>query len=185
MSAIIQYAKIFIESGQNGTICTYLNSGELGTITIRNRAIVAVTLGALRGKAAFAAIQQANIVDTAFWADVVLKDDIQRMLLSLRESHIFAGAQKADATNDEDIAQSADIEPASGNDDSISELSKKKLTELLNRYVGPAAYILIEDALEKARSTNDLIRILAGEIANENDIAEFISKAYSDIIIDE
>jgi hypothetical protein len=179
MSAILQYAKKFIESGKDGTICVCLSTGEIGTLTIINRSIVSATLGRFTGKAALTAIKQSNITDAAFWTDVVDKNNIQRMLQSLKESSALTASNTGINAQSNIAATAAREKPLPTDTLQLSELAVQNLSSALNKFIGPVASIFVEDALQNARSSNDLVLMLAREITDKKDVAAFMQLAYA------
>lgn len=187
--AITQYIKRFVESGRDGTICAYLYSGELGTMTIENHSIVSASLGGLAGRTAFDAIRRSAIKDAAFWTDVTQKNDVQRMLRSLRKPSIpKAPAQTQTQTPMADEIEGdtqftsaelrfSDVNPAM-KINYISDQNIKKITKTLNRFVGPAAGIMVDEALAEAQCTNELILTLSRELIEEVDVDNFLQSAY-------
>lgn len=208
MKAILQYVQKVIASGKDGTICITIETGEVATLTVKDRSIVAATLDESTGKAALEAIKLAVITHMEFWNEITRKQDIQRMVTTQAETNALApvpedelypeGAPFAMDTTDSDESGSDESgddanppEPApphSGADQArsesipiepqISEQHIRLLSEIMTSYIGPAANIVVESVVESASDMDDIIKKLGEELFDDKERSEFSNKAY-------
>ena len=196
MKAILSYVQRVIASSKDGTISLRIDTGEIGSITVKNRSIVAATLNGHSGKEALEAIKLAVIVHMEFWTGILLKSDIQRMMQIQSDTHEISPIPEEELypegatlpTEPIDMGDSSielnETEPVSNSSSPRplavppSEHDIEALTKLLTSYIGPAAELLAGDAAQMATNTDDLIRRLSKDLFEEDDVAEFIQKAY-------
>lgn len=198
MKALLRYVQKIISSGKDGTINIMIDTGDVGTLTIRKRSIVAATLEDATGKEALEAIKLANIIHMEFWMGIVTKSDIQKMIRIQAETNALSpipedemhpeGAplvleeEPEDETAPEDTASqsqmSSEIKHLEDEPAHLTEQDAELLTAALTEYIGPAASILVESFVEKAQDMDHLIELLSEELFSDRDRAEFTNKAY-------
>ena len=202
MRAILQYVQKVIASGKDGTICITIETGEVATLTVKDRSIVAATLDDSTGKAALEAIKLAVITHMEFWNEITRKQDIQRMVTTQSETNALApvpedelypegapiamepGPDLADANEamnatssdadrgPRDTSESIPIEPE------LSTQHIRLLSEIMTDYIGPAAGIVVDSVVESSGDMDEIIRKLAEELFDDKERSEFSNKAY-------
>ncbi len=80
MSALVTYLKQITAAEEDGTVCLTLSSNDIGTLTIRNKSIVAATVGERTGNKAVSIIKVADIVHMKFWKGITTRRDVKRMV---------------------------------------------------------------------------------------------------------
>lgn len=196
MKAILQYVQKVIASSKDGTICITIDTGEVATLTVRNRSIVAASLEESTGKEALESIKLATIAHMEFWVDITLRSDIQKMVGIQTETNALSPIPKEEMFPDgaplvlesdekeEKLAEPELEKPTSETKEEVEEpahLTEKDveaLTRALTDYIGPAASILVEGSIEEARDMNHLIELLSEELFSDKEREEFSQKAY-------
>ena len=196
MKAILQYVQKVIASNKDGTICITIDTGEVATLTVKNRSIVAASLEEATGKEALETIKLATIAHMEFWVDITLRSDIQKMIGIQAETNALSPIPKEEMFPDgaplvlkSDENEESPVEPeleqtASETKEGIEEpahLTEKDveaLTSALTDYIGPAASILVEGSIEEARDMDHLITLLSEELYSDKEREEFSQKAY-------
>ena len=205
MKAILRYVQKVIAANNDGTICISIDTGEVATLTVKNRSIVAASLEDSTGKAALEAIKLATISHMEFWMGITQKSDIQKMINIQADTNalspipgdemypdgaplVEAGEQQeeaGDGDGDEDEAEDSEAEqPASEakaeaeEPTHLTEKDVEALSNALTEYIGPAASILVEGSIEQARNIDHLIELLSDELFSDNDRENFSQKAY-------
>ena len=195
MKAILTYVQRVIASKKDGTICIFIDTGEVATLTIKNRSIVSASLEDSTGKQALEAIKLATIVHMEFWVGITQKHDIHKMITLQAETNALSPIPEDEmysegAPLNEDVEQQDNLhgsfpersvretreennEPAQ-----LTEEDVATLTTALTEYIGPAAGIVIEGTVEQARDMDHLIQLLSDELFTEKDREEFGQKAY-------
>lgn len=201
MKAILQYVQKVIASGKDGTICILIDTGEVASLTVRDRSIVAATLEDSTGKEALEAIKLAVIIHMEFWNGITRKSDVHKMIVTQAETNALApipedelspegvpipigtgkqAAEKAEITTQEEPAAEPTHEPvqATSKESTFTEENLQSLTEIMTEFIGPAAGIVVEGIAEKAQNMDEMVRLLSDELFNEEDRSEFYNKAY-------
>ncbi len=198
MKAILQYVQKVIASNKDGTISITIDTGEVATLTVKNRSIVAASLEDSGGKEALEAIKLATIAHMEFWAGITQKSDIHKMiaiqaetnaLSPMPEDEIFPGGAPLEEAeedhNDDPAAKPKDAQPVVSETKKETEepahLTEKDVDALsatLTEFIGPAAEILVEGMIEQARNIDHLIELLSNELFTDADRANFSQKAY-------
>ena len=206
MKALLQYVQQVIASGQDGTISALLDTGEIGTLTVRKRSIVAASLEDSTGKAALESLKLAKIVHMELWKGILRKNDVHKMVVLQSETNALSpipedelcpeGAPiEVDENDDEDTGSIDDEESDTEADEKEDlgeseikhepeetlELSSKHieaLTTALLEYVGPAADILIQGAVEQANTPDELIELLCKELFSDKERDDFAHTAF-------
>ena len=206
MKAILQYVQKVIASNKDGTINMVIDTGEIATLTVKNRSIVAASLDDHTGKEALETIKLATIKHMEFWAGITQKSDIHKMiaiqaetnaLSPLPEEEMHPEGAPIELDDDENDTPDADMDMDSDSDsdmesDQLSSEIKQEpeetphLTEkeadilsgILTDYIGPAANIVVESCIEQARDMDHLIKLLAEELFSDQERDEFSQKAY-------
>ncbi|MCP3953487.1 MAG: hypothetical protein GY697_14910 [Desulfobacterales bacterium] len=196
MKAILRYVQKVIASNRDGTICITIDTGEMATLTVKKRSIVAASLEEATGKEALETIKLATITHMEFWADITLRSDIQKMIGIQTETNALSPKPKEEMfpegvplvlkSNEE---EENPTEPEEGMDASesiketeelahITEKDVEILASALGEYIGPAASILLEGIIEEARDMDHLISLLSEELYSDKERDEFSQKAY-------
>jgi len=198
MKAILQYVQKVIASNKDGTICITIDTGEVATLTVKNRSIVAASLEDSSGKEALEAIKLATISHMEFWMGITQKSDIYKMIKIQAETNALSpipedemfpdGAPFVEDTEHEDKDDSsADPEAEQLTSETKEEVEEpahltekdvEALSAALTEYIGPAAEILVEGTIEQARDIDHLIELLSEELFTDIDRENFSQKAY-------
>ncbi len=195
MKAILQYVQKVIASAKDGTICITIDTGDVGTLTIKSRTVVAASLEDLSGRQALEAIKLATISHMEFWMGITRKSDIQKMIriqadtnalspIPEDEMHPEGAPLVLDSDEHEDALDSKpELRPGNtmrkaAKPSQLSEKDIETLSTALIEYIGPAASILIEGSLDQARDIDHLIELLSEELFSDKDRMEFSHKAY-------
>jgi len=194
MKAILQYVQQAISSGKDGTICILIDTGEVASLTVKDRSIVGATLEDTNGKEALEAIKLATIIHMEFWNGITRKNDVHKMIVTQAETNALAPvpddelapegvpipidhSKKAASTPTEASASTTGSPvPAPGH--RASEQQIQSLSEIMTEFIGPAAGIVVESIAEKTRSMDEMIRLLSDELFDDEDRAAFYNKAY-------
>ena len=207
MKALLQYVQQVIASGQDGTISALLDTGEIGTLTVRKRSIVAASLADSTGKAALESLKLAEIVHMEFWKGILRKNDVHKMVVLQSETNALspipedelcpAGAPiEVDENDDRESDSTTEVEDSDmGTDDKedlgeseikhepqetlqLSSRHVEALTAALLEYVGPAADILIQGAVAEANTADELIELLCKELFSDKERDDFAHTAF-------
>ena len=199
MKAILQYVQKIITLGKDGTIYLRIDTGEMATVTILNKSIVAASLDNTLGKEALEVIKLAVITHMEFWDGITQKQDIQRMILvqtetdkiaqmpkdemrpygaALSSKPIDLKSTKWEVNDAEDSLDSSSIGTRNSSSLETSDRDIKALINLMTEYIGPAAECLTEDIVEQATDTDELIRLLSKELFDDQEREDFEQKAY-------
>ncbi len=195
MKAILQYVQKVIASGKDGTICILIDTGEVASLTVKDRSIVAATLEESIGKEALEAIKLATITHMEFWNGITRKGDVHKMIVTQAETNALApipddelapegvpipvdpDAVKAHAQTT--APPEEDNTPADNSQEHrVTKQGVEALSEIMTEFIGPAAGIVVEGIAEKAHSMDEMIRLLSDELFDEADRSEFYNKAY-------
>ncbi|MCP4009525.1 MAG: hypothetical protein GY726_08420 [Proteobacteria bacterium] len=196
MKAILQYVQKVIASDKDGTICITIDTGEMATLTIKNRSIVAASLEEATGKEALETIKLATITHMEFWVGITLRSDIQKMIGIQADTNALSPKPKEEIFPDgaplalesdeeeEKPTESKSKKPASETKKEaeepahITEKDVEILTSALGDYIGPAASILLEGIIEEAHDMDHLITLLSEELYSDKERDEFSQKVY-------
>ena len=193
MKAILQYVQKVIASGKDGTICILIDTGEVASLTIKERSIVAATLEDSTGKEALEAIKLAVIVHMEFWNGITRKADVHKMIVTQAETNSLApipddelspegvpipvdASQKE--TEEQAPPQTTPAPAPAPQEHQLSEQNLQSLTDIMTEFIGPAAGIVVEGVAEKAQNMDEMVRLLSDELFEEADRSEFYNKAY-------
>ncbi|MEE9447458.1 MAG: hypothetical protein V3V09_05835 [Arenicellales bacterium] len=197
MNALLKYVQKVVASKRDGAIYIRAEPGKVATLILKNRAISAATFEALTGKPALNAIKQATIIHMEFWPGVTLKSDLINRIQSQKEAMLLSPASKhalnpqgaefpseslylyddTDLLNDLDDDSSLPEESTPGISD-VSEKNLSALTKVLRKSIGPAASVVMDEALSQAQNIDHLIELLTEELFDEKDVNEFTQSAY-------
>jgi hypothetical protein len=197
MKAILRYVQKVIASKKDGTISITIDTGEVATLTVKNRSIVAASLEDSSGKEALEAIKLATIVHMEFWKAITQKSDIQKMIHIQAETNALSPIPEdemhpegtplveygdhEDATAEVSESEHETTSVTIGDAEEPAHLTEKDveaLSDALTEFIGPAASILVETTIEQARDMNHLIALLSEELFTEQDRENFSRKAY-------
>lgn len=196
MKAILQYVQKVIASNKDGTICITIDTGEVATLTVKNRSIVAASLEDATGKEALESIKLATISHMEFWIDIVQKNDIQKMIALQADTNALSPIPREEMHPDgtplvvdkdelEESATESETQQSSGNTNEeveepahLTEKDVEALCAALTEYIGPAAGILVEGTIEQAHNIDHLIELLSEELFSDKDREAFSQKAY-------
>ena len=198
MKAILQYLQKVIASGKDGTICILIDTGEVASLTIKDRSIVAATLEDATGKQALEAIKLAVIIHMEFWNGITRKSDVHKMIVTQAETNALAPIPEDELSPEGvpipvDISkqQSAEEEKAettpqpttepqqpAPKEHELTEQNLQSLADIMTEFIGPAAGIVVEGIAEQAQSMDEMVRLLSDELFDDEDRSEFYNKAY-------
>jgi hypothetical protein len=196
MKAILTYVQRVIASKKDGTICIFIDTGEVATLTVKNRSIVAASLEDSSGKEALESIKLATIIHMEFWMGITQKSDIHKMIKLQAETNALSPIPEdemhpegAPLVEDSEHNDSSTLNPApergarktrkqSNEPTHLTEDDVLTLTAALTEYIGPAAGIIFEGIVEQARDMDHLIELLSDELFTEQDRERFSQKAY-------
>lgn len=195
MKAILQYLQKAIASGKDGTICILIDTGEVASLTIKDRSIVAATLEDSTGKQALEAIKLAVIIHMEFWNGITRRSDVHKMIVTQAETNALAPIpadelspegvpipvdtddRELENEEEEDITETTPPKPAP-EENTLTDRNLQALTDIMTDFIGPAAGIVVEGIAEKTQNMNEMVRLLSDELFDENDRSEFYNKAY-------
>ena len=195
MKAILQYVQKVIASGKDGTICILIDTGEVASLTVKDRSIVAATLEDSTGKEALEAIKLAVIIHMEFWNGITRKSDVHKMIVTQAETNALAPIPTDELSpegvpipvdtikpaQEKDKPETTTPEPtarAAPKENALTEQNLQSLAEIMTEFIGPAAGIVVEGIAEKAQNMDEMVRLLSDELFDENDRSEFYNKAY-------
>ncbi len=198
MKAILQYVQKVIASGKDGTICILIDTGEVASLTIKERSIVAATLEDSTGKQALEAIKLAVIIHMEFWNGITRKSDVHKMIVTQAETNALAPIPEdelspegvpipVDASNQSPAAEeqaeptpesTPEADQTASKENTLTEQNLQSLTDIMTDFIGPAAGIVVEGIAEKAQSMDEMVRLLSDELFDDGDRSEFYNKAY-------
>jgi len=197
MKAILRYVQKVIASKKDGTISITIDTGEVATLTVKNRSIVAASLEDSSGKEALEAIKLATITHMEFWMAITQKSDIQKMIRIQAETNALSPIPKdemhpegAPLVDDHEHQESTEADSVGEHGTSsktikeaeepahLTEKDVESLSVALTEFIGPAANILVETTIEQARDIDHLIALLSEELFTEQDRENFSRKAY-------
>ncbi|MCP3951450.1 MAG: hypothetical protein GY697_04435 [Desulfobacterales bacterium] len=196
MKAILQYVQKVIASNRDGTICITIDTGETATLTVKKRSIVAASLEEATGKEALETIKLATVTHMEFWADIMVRSDIQKMIDIQTETNALSPKPKEEMfpdgvplllESDEEEENPTESEVERNASETIEETEEltditekdiEILTSALGEYIGPAANILLESIAGEARDMDHLISLLSEELYSDKERDEFSQKAY-------
>lgn len=197
MKAILRYVQKVIASKKDGTISITIDTGEVATLTVKSRSIVAASLEDSSGKEALEAIKLATITHMEFWMAITQKSDIQKMIRIQAETNALSpipedelhpeGAPLVEHGDHEEATEaSSELEHEITSETKeeveepahITEKDVEALSAALTEFIGPAAGIIVEGSIEQARDMGHLIELLSDELFSEQDRENFSRKAY-------